>query len=341
MKTLIRLLRPLLLLLVLVPTLSIGQVINVDSNQVVTSDTVNYFDSASFSINLYKADSLPYIGVATVRLGRIIGSTFNILKDVNINVQFNAIGDSQSVFFRDFVEPSKYSFGSNNLAILVHINNVPSGDTLLFPMVVRDAAFLRINGTPTLYPDTISYGSIGTVTANIKNVGNLPTTPPITLVVGVIDSIAGTVTIIDSAQNTNALPANDSITITVNTTITAADFSLGGNGVVIWPIAPDADAVDSSAKNVIVVEATSIAEPWSNYESLILFPNPAKDQLFWQFNGTSFFAEHVRMVDVQGKLVFEQHQVQTIDLSSFSKGIYFLEVQLDEQRVKTFKVLKQ
>jgi len=88
----------------------------------------------------------------------------------------------------------------------------------------------------------------------------------------------------------------------------------------------------------IVIDNDAVTEvgevPFNN--EMVLYPNPAKDQLNVNFQVPMSSDANVLITDVQGRMVAQQkvlrssQQVQ-LDLSGFADGIYFLSVQSDKE----------
>lgn len=343
MSSLTRFFRSLFFLLLLLPAVSLGQaVINLDTNNFTVPDSTTFLDSVTFTVRTFKVDSGNYTGNVELRIGRISGSTFNLIETQTQAAQYPNMNAIQDFNLTVLVDTGRFLPGNNNIAIYTVLNGNNSIDTLYAPLWVRDTTLLSLNPPIGLSPDTIILSDTLFASASIQNVGTASPTGPVWLILGIIDSAQpGVIIPIDSTQVTGTLAPGDSQIVNINTQVTTPSFSIGGNGVVIWPRAPDADAVDSISKNVIVIDPVGIENPWEQFEALTLFPNPAKDLLFWQFGGKSVLAEYVRLSDIHGQLIYEESNTQQLNLSTYAKGIYFLEVTLDNERSKTFKIIKQ
>ena len=84
-----------------------------------------------------------------------------------------------------------------------------------------------------------------------------------------------------------------------------------------------------------------------NDENVLVFPNPASDKITISIRDNSFSEISIRCFDVIGNEVFELatfNKSTQIDVSHFSKGIYFIHLQSkDEKLLKlvTKKVIVQ
>ena len=69
-----------------------------------------------------------------------------------------------------------------------------------------------------------------------------------------------------------------------------------------------------------------------------LFPNPAKDHLNLELNTNNY--SNYSIYDTQGKLIKEEKNVaikNSIDLSEFNRGLYFLKIVSEERQVEVYK----
>lgn len=81
-----------------------------------------------------------------------------------------------------------------------------------------------------------------------------------------------------------------------------------------------ADTVQKFFNTPIPVSVNEIKKPAINFQ---LYPNPAKNQVKVQVDATQF---DLQIMDITGNLVFSSSNVKEINLSSLSKGIYFVKV---------------
>ncbi len=77
----------------------------------------------------------------------------------------------------------------------------------------------------------------------------------------------------------------------------------------------------------------------NNLNTVILFPNPTKDQ----FKLSGIDTGSVQVFDMQGKLLKQYKDLpesKTIDISEFANGLYLLNIE-NEWGSKTFKIIKE
>jgi hypothetical protein len=75
-------------------------------------------------------------------------------------------------------------------------------------------------------------------------------------------------------------------------------------------------------------------------DKITFYPNPAKDKI--QFSNSDNLSAEIRIFNVLGKQVYHQPKIteKTIDISSFSKGIYIVKINIDGKS-KTQKLVVQ
>jgi hypothetical protein len=76
------------------------------------------------------------------------------------------------------------------------------------------------------------------------------------------------------------------------------------------------------------------------------FPNPVVNDLTLLFNNGSAEPVNIQLVDILGKIAYttnvnvNAHDKQTIDMSTYKSGIYFIEIK-SKQGNKQFRVVKK
>ena len=85
----------------------------------------------------------------------------------------------------------------------------------------------------------------------------------------------------------------------------------------------------SDCASALVDELTS--------ETVLIYPNPAKNHFTVHLNGLEETISILKMYDSSSKLVFEKRSTSTlaIDVSGFAKGLYLLELTTDEQVLRS------
>lgn len=89
--------------------------------------------------------------------------------------------------------------------------------------------------------------------------------------------------------------------------------------------------------------STSVPEIYTH--PILVYPNPATDELTIEFEGDKIRNVGIKMFNVLGEVVYSDHyenfgQTKSIDISNLSTGIYFLDISLDGKRVMK-KIVKE
>jgi hypothetical protein len=77
-----------------------------------------------------------------------------------------------------------------------------------------------------------------------------------------------------------------------------------------------------------IENVTDIANPY-NFNNLKIYPNPAHDKLFINFGINVPKYTMIKIFDFRGQLVLNNElveEISNIDISSFSSGVYFIEI---------------
>jgi len=192
------------------------------------------------------------------------------------------------------------------------------------------------------FQDSVNFGETLILNAIIQNTDSLLFSDSITINVG-YDS-AGTIsTIATKSQLIDSLPATDSVNIGgIQVPITTPQFSIGGNVVIVWPVAPSLVATDSLYIEVNVLDTATGIYSFGNIspKTISLFPNPSQGVVSIQKDGIIFIAERVRIHSISGQVVKEVQKSSSIDFSTLPKGAYLVEVKLDETSTQTFQIIR-
>ena len=80
---------------------------------------------------------------------------------------------------------------------------------------------------------------------------------------------------------------------------------------------------------------------------MTVWPNPARETINYQFASTTNQTCLVQLVDLQGRIVYTQNMLGgsatvqgTINTSSYSKGVYFLNLSQGNQKIHKKVVLQ-
>lgn len=103
-----------------------------------------------------------------------------------------------------------------------------------------------------------------------------------------------------------------------------------------WTLGEMVTETDASTSNYLTqgfqqprsIIVTDVTSPVNNKGSISAFPNPFTSSVSLQ-NNTEGQTLHVNLIDMEGKTIMKRTMVnkqEQFDLSSYSNGIYFLEV---------------
>lgn len=124
-------------------------------------------------------------------------------------------------------------------------------------------------------------------------------------------------------------------------TLVAGD-SINNNAAIYFDF--NAPVITNNAVTEIV-QPTSINEWTSNIEGLAIYPNPANNRITIKPNQLTTANYQLTIIDLFGRLIFQslikdQQAPIAINVSSFSKGVYFIEVGNDRNIART-KFIKE
>ena len=93
----------------------------------------------------------------------------------------------------------------------------------------------------------------------------------------------------------------------------------------------DANSCESSAQSSIFVDACLGIES-EEIDNLLIYPNPAIDEIYIEYQNTSANEAEIILVSNDGKVVFSStikdnsNFKEKLDVSNFSKGVYFIRI---------------
>lgn len=215
-----------------------------------------------------------------------------------------------------------------------------------FGLIPSNKAQLRIDSLITyqnIANDTVLLGSNLIFSANMTYADTIPFTGNVYLMCGV-DSSGGLISVDTvGSQFVSNIGLNDSILIPLSDSILQQNgYRIGGNIVVVWPIADGLLTLDTFTAIIYVTPLpTSINENKVLHKQFILYPNPTTNNIFIKNNSTKNNVKHVRIFKIDGSLQYQSNYTSNIDITNLSTGIYFLELELDSNEVLTYKIVKK
>lgn len=193
------------------------------------------------------------------------------------------------------------------------------------------------------YPDTINLNDSFTHTIIVQNKSAVSLTGTIYLVAAVDTSgfFINSIDTVGTASVTN-FGLNDTVGITYTENYTFSNgYKIGGNIVVVWPIANFGSTADTLFENIFINYPLSISSIIGLDKQLLIYPNPAKDYIYFKNNNQKIDFKQVRIVDVYGRTVYSEKYHSKIDISHFSKGIYFLTLETKNKEQLYYKFIKE
>jgi hypothetical protein len=110
----------------------------------------------------------------------------------------------------------------------------------------------------------------------------------------------------------------------------ASPFRLGGNVVVVWPVATNGTAVfvvDTFKTYVYVSAMAGFSDQHSAKKNTHIFPIPANDKLFFGEKLIEKSLEYVRITDIIGRQrYYSEIPASSVNILFLEEGIYFIEI---------------
>lgn len=81
----------------------------------------------------------------------------------------------------------------------------------------------------------------------------------------------------------------------------------------------------------------------NNAPNIMVFPNPASEIVYIEFSNSDISHAELVFTDISGKILFKKNNLstrETIDVSSFKKGIYFIQIKINDEYVVYKQILK-
>ncbi len=213
----------------------------------------------------------------------------------------------------------------------------------LFPLIgsaqlTIDSAFTQ----QSILQDTLPLGSNLNFNVRINNLGATPYSGTVYLVAGVDSSLGvasidtiGFINVVNFLNGNVDIPFNDNI-------LNQNGYRLGGNIVVVWPIANGLLPADTFNTNIYVTEPKSVGikEKENLLDKVSVYPNPINNELTIKKLTTDITVKHVRIYTIYRELIYSELYQENIDVSNLSKGTYLLELELETSQRLVFKIIK-
>lgn len=211
---------------------------------------------------------------------------------------------------------------------------------ILISGLIKGQDTLSINFDPLNLPsDTVEMMSYDSFFVFVSNQGSNIVSDTIGLEVLVQDSTGTGLQFLESSTMITVLAPGDSTQFGLNLYYDPLKLHYDINVIVIWPIQFDpADRSPDSLKYFVYVIPP---DGFIDMAAIIgLFPNPATDHCFI-YNAGKINIEEVRIYDRSGRLIRTEEAKGRLDLSSFSPGLFLLELRFADGSRKTLRLIKQ
>ena len=216
----------------------------------------------------------------------------------------------------------------------------------LLSLLIKVVCFsqsLSIDSTLTAFniPDTVNYGSNTSYVVPVEYLGG-SFNGTAYLVAGV-DSSGGLQSIDTVASQVVSFTGNDSIFFNVPDTFVNSPngYRMGGNVVVIWPVAIGLNTLDTFQTNVFVIQAVGITENQELYNAISVYPNPSKNYIYIDKKNNKTDIKHVSFYNLKGQLIYDENFKSKINISQLSKGLYFLKLETNDGKEVHYKLIKE
>jgi hypothetical protein len=214
----------------------------------------------------------------------------------------------------------------------------------LLSFTVRSQGHLGISPyTFNIYADTTDAGSLDSADVYLVNKDTaLPFAGPLEIHVAVQDSGTVSFHMVDTLFFAPlSIAPGDSAMLTLYQVfdIAPTKYHYDINVIVIWPVAASVSMVDSLMFPVYIQVPDGIEE--LDLEGLInTFPNPASEE-FQIKNESGLKIEEVRIYNSSGQLISYMQPAGRINMSSWSKGTYLVNLKLSNKKSITLRVMKR
>jgi hypothetical protein len=189
-------------------------------------------------------------------------------------------------------------------------------------------------------PDTININDNYSHSVTIQNFNSTTLTGTIYLVAAV-DTSLGLMSIdtVASVSVTN-FGLNDTVSLSYTETYNFSNsYKIGGNIVVVWPIANFGNTKDSLFKNVYIKNTVAINEINTLNSSILIYPNPVKNKILIK-NPYDTTIKHVRIFNLNRALILDEEYQSEINTEHLTNGMYFLELVFTNKHKEYYKIIK-
>jgi hypothetical protein len=114
---------------------------------------------------------------------------------------------------------------------------------------------------------------------------------------------------------------------------------MGGSSVFVYKVGPNADFPIINLNDISsneIYDLVNIDEENSDFVDFTVFPNPTSGLVQFKSN----HERAIQLIDLNGRMLGEYHieNGSAVDVSSFTKGMYYLRVVQENKVVKSIKL---
>lgn len=214
---------------------------------------------------------------------------------------------------------------------------------LLMPFFTRAQFTIDSVATyQTISDDSLFYGETLTMDVRVLYQSPTPFTGTIYLL-GAVDTSLGIMSIdtMDIVPVVNL--ANDSVMMNFSEVVLPQeDYKLGGNIVVVWPVAETKATLDSFRTNIYVISPlTEVAENKDLYSEVLIAPNPFQNEINVKILNNNIDFDYVRIYTFEGKRVLSSaYFSRKINVAPLPKGFYIIELITKKGERLRYKLVK-
>ncbi|MBL7897366.1 MAG: T9SS type A sorting domain-containing protein [Crocinitomicaceae bacterium] len=214
----------------------------------------------------------------------------------------------------DMVTVSSIGFASMHVIMNLYVNQRPILADMTPSIFKDDSVYFSAAEIDNIWTDNDNDGF------TMIKVSSLPTN-------GILDLAGTTLVLGDTVLSTEI----DQLYYIPNAGYSGSDnFSFIGRDSSHWSLAP------SNVDVTVINWQVGIEE--NNVQPVVVYPNPASKMITVSADGV---IEYVRIFNTEGKLVYSKvSEENTIDISSFENGTYFIEIKTDQNTI-TNRFIKQ
>ncbi|MBI2280284.1 MAG: T9SS type A sorting domain-containing protein [Bacteroidetes bacterium] len=192
-----------------------------------------------------------------------------------------------------------------------------------------------------IYPDTLALNDNYTHQVTIMSYGGASFTGYIYLIAGIDTN--GTLFSVDTVGTVSVsnFGFGDTVSIFYNETYSVPNgYKTGDNIVVVWPYTFSGTTRDTLRKNIYIDDPISVNPITGLDDELLIYPNPFHDKVFIKNLNNNKTIDQVRIIDVNGKIIYDNKFSNTIKFDEINTGIYFLEIFFENKKSKRFRLIK-